>query len=32
MRITTKDGAALAAIQDFIRFQIEDHGTGDPTE
>lgn len=30
--ITTKDPEALAAIHEFLRFQIEDHRTGDPTE
>jgi hypothetical protein len=30
--ITTKDPAALAAVHEFLRFQISDHGTGDPTE
>jgi hypothetical protein len=32
VRITSKDTEALAAIHDFLRFQIEDHQTGDPTE
>ena len=32
VRISTKDPAALAAVHAFLRFQIEDHGTGDPTE
>ena len=32
VRITTKDATALAAVHLFMRFQIEDHGTGDPTE
>ena len=32
VRITTKDAAALAAVHEFLRFQIEDHGTGDPKE
>jgi hypothetical protein len=32
VRITTKDSEALAAIHEFLRFQIEDHRTGDPTE
>jgi hypothetical protein len=32
VRITTKDAEALAAIHEFLRFQIEDHRTGDPTE
>jgi len=27
---TTRDAAALSAIHEFLRFQIEDHGTGDP--
>ncbi len=30
MRITTSNAQALAAIHDFLRFQIKDHGTGDP--
>ena len=29
LRITTKDHEALAAVHDFLRFQIEDHATGD---
>ena len=32
VRISTKDPAALSAIHSFLRFQIEDHGTGDPRE
>ena len=32
VRITSKDAEALAAIHDFLRFQIENHQTGDPTE
>jgi hypothetical protein len=32
VRISTKDAAALAAVHAFLRFQIQDHGTGDPTE
>jgi hypothetical protein len=28
--IATADPAALGAIHDFLRFQISDHGTGDP--
>ena len=32
VRITTKDAEALAAIHEFLRFQIEDHRTGDPAE
>lgn len=31
IRITTKDSDALKAIYDFLRFQIEDHHTGDTT-
>ena len=30
VRITTKDEQALKAIHAFLRFQIEDHRTGDP--
>ena len=30
--IATADQAALAAIHKFLRFQIEEHKTGDPTE
>jgi hypothetical protein len=30
IRISTKNAEALAAIHDFLRFQIEDHQTGDP--
>ncbi len=29
--IHSKDAEAVAAIHDFLRFQIEDHQTGDPT-
>lgn len=29
VRISTKDKAALAAVHQFLRFQIEDHQTGD---
>jgi hypothetical protein len=32
VRITTRDTAARAAVHDFLRFQIDDHGTGDPRE
>lgn len=32
VRISTRDKAALLAIHAFLRFQIEDHGTGDPSE
>ena len=32
LRITTRDAEALAAIHDFLRFQIRDHQTGDPLE
>ncbi len=31
LRITTADAQALAAVHDFLRFQIEDHATGDKT-
>src|SRR5205823_14047671 len=32
VRIKTKNAEALAAVQDFLRFQIKDHRTGDPLE
>ena len=32
LRITSKDAAAVASIHDFLKFQIEDHKTGDPKE
>jgi hypothetical protein len=32
VRIETKNADALAAIHDFLRFQITDHQTGDPLE
>jgi hypothetical protein len=32
VRISTTDPAARSAIHSFLRFQIRDHGTGDPTE
>ena len=32
VRIATKNTEALAAIHEFLRFQIEDHETGDPKE
>jgi hypothetical protein len=32
VRIKTTDPDALKAIHDFLRFQIEDHHTGDPTD
>lgn len=32
VRIKTSNAEALAAVHDFLRFQIEDHRTGDPTE
>ena len=32
VRITTKNAEARAAIHEFLRFQIEDHQTGDPTD
>ena len=31
LRITSKDSAAVTAIHDFLKFQIRDHQTGDPT-
>ena len=30
--LSTRDPESLAAIHAFLRFQIEDHATGDPTE
>ena len=32
VRITTANVEALSAVHEFLRFQIEDHETGDPTE
>lgn len=32
VRISAKTPRALAAVQQFLRFQIEDHQTGDPAE
>jgi hypothetical protein len=32
IRITTKNAQALAAVHEFLRFQIADHRTGDPAE
>ena len=32
VRLSTSDPAARSAIHAFLRFQIEDHGTGDPIE
>jgi hypothetical protein len=32
VRISTADREALAGVHAFLKFQIEDHGTGDPTE
>jgi hypothetical protein len=32
VRITTSDAEARAAVHAFLRFQIEDHVTGDPQE
>lgn len=32
VRISTADARAREAVHAFLRFQIEDHGTGDPTE
>ena len=31
LRISSKDPAAVAAIHEFLKFQIADHQTGDPT-
>jgi len=31
LRITSKNPKAVAAVHEFLKFQIEDHGTGDPT-
>jgi hypothetical protein len=31
LRIATSDADALNAIHDFLRYQIREHGTGDPT-
>ena len=32
VRIETSDERALSAVHDFLRFQIFDHETGDPTD
>jgi hypothetical protein len=32
IRITTNNKEALAAVHEFLRFQIADHQTGDSTE
>lgn len=32
VRISTANTEAVSAIHDFLRFQIDDHKTGDPTE
>jgi hypothetical protein len=32
LRISSKDTAAISAIHDFLKFQIEDHKTGDTKE
>jgi len=32
VHLSTSDPTALSAIHAFLRFQIEDHGTGDPIE
>jgi hypothetical protein len=32
LRITTRDAEALTAIHNFLRFQIQDHQTGDSLE
>ncbi|MGH9524085.1 MAG: hypothetical protein ACRD3E_16300 [Terriglobales bacterium] len=31
LHIASNNAKAIAAIHDFLKFQIEDHGTGDPT-
>jgi hypothetical protein len=31
VRLTTEDRQSIGAIHDFLRFQIEEHRTGDPT-
>ena len=31
LRIASKNPKAVAAVHEFLKFQIEDHGTGDPT-
>lgn len=32
VRVRTGDAEALSAVHEFLRFQIKDHATGDPTE
>ena len=32
VRITSANAEAVAAVHDFLKFQIEDHRTGDPVE
>jgi hypothetical protein len=32
VRISTRDAKALEAVHEFLRFQIRDHGTHDPSE
>jgi hypothetical protein len=32
VRITTKDAAALAAVHEFLKFQVREHRTGDSAE
>jgi hypothetical protein len=32
VRISTSNAEALRAIQEFLRFQIQEHQTGDPSE
>ena len=32
VRISTRDAKALEAVHEFLRFQIRDHGTDDPSE
>jgi hypothetical protein len=32
VRISTRDAKARAAVHEFLRFQVDDHGTNDPVE
>jgi hypothetical protein len=32
IRITTEDNEAILAVHEFLKFQIQDHRTGDPLE
>ena len=32
VRIVTKNAEALVAVHEFLRFQIQDHRTGDPLD